>query len=698
MSPQESEKKALGRLSAFGLKKTWQTAFLLPSSWDDMTCVLSDFSQPLLDGDPYLVCGRLESKPKVKFDSGRNSKVPRLNGSLLDGQGNRIGFSQFGDTRKLEEQLKKAGNQTVYLYGTISLSGSRIFLRNAELVHPAWAGRLRPKYPGKVRVIGPETARSRILALLKEALPNAAFWLEEVLKEVGPPEELIRIAGFHDGTSLEDILYKAHLPRNFQEGVKAQRGLERLAALGVILQAKAVKPAAKAFSQIDAGCWRPRASSIPFPLTDEQQVAVEGMLDGLRSHTALHGILTGDVGTGKTATYALACAAVADRAGRAAVLLPNQVLAEQIANDLRSWWPDISIHTITGADKGEIPDASILVGTTALLHRLSGSDWVPDLVVVDEQQKLSREQREVMLVEGQTNLIEVTATPIPRTQALLRYGIIKVWKLTRPHTPKQIDTRIWYSFEKPDLFARIRQTLTAGDQVLVVYPLREQDEKNSSGRQDSGAQSVEEAFVQWNRIFPDKVRHCHGQMPPDQKNAAIADLKEDRAQILIATSVVEVGINLPRLRRIVIVRPDRYGLTQLHQLRGRVARTGGQGWCDLYLPIEVKPATLERLEVLERTQDGFEVAEWDLKLRGAGDMGRDSTKQSGADETFLFGRGVKIEILDEMINLVMKKASPGAEQKPELLGEAKLKRNHEPGYQTHTSVAPRQVKKPAVNF
>ena len=166
---------------------------------------------------------------------------------------------------------------------------------------------------------------------------------------------------------------------------------------------------------------------------------------------------------------------------------------------------------------------------------------------------------------------------------------------------------------------------------------------------DCDLPAVEDALISWLKAFPDKVLMAHGGMPDEKKNSVIQKMKAGQASILLATTVVEVGVNIPNLKRVVIVHAERYGLSTLHQLRGRAARTGGPGYCDLYLPRPAEDNVSERLNILVKTNDGFQVAESDLRLRGAGNLSSDSSKQTGADETFLFGRSVNLDILDELI-------------------------------------------------
>lgn len=640
-------KDPLGRLKSFGLVASWQAAFLLPSGWDDLTAPVEDFKNLPGHGESCVVVGCLAGAPTMKFGNG----APRLVGSLSDPNGRLLGFSVFGDSRAFEGKLKDCPERVVLL-GQIDYFNNRPWLKSPDVVPREWLGRFRPRYPGKTGVINPETVRERILAMLPGAIPAAVEFITRELADFGTEADLLGLAGV-SGWTCEQVIREAHTPHGIHFGEVAQRAMEYFAALGVIRAARGNRDFYLSGGSLCVTDWRQRAKAIPFPLTDEQERAIVASLDDLSSPSPMRRILSGDVGTGKTAVYGTICASIVDGNGTAAILLPNESLASQVAREFESWWPDLPMQLITGNSGDELICAPLVVGTTALLFRDLGH---PDLVVVDEQQKFSREQRE-QLVGPETNLLEVTATCIPRSQALVRYGVVKVSKLTKCHTPKTIHTRIWPREEWGGLFRSVKETLAAGDQVLLVYPLREKNEKPEAEEDENQQKGVNrpelrsaaEVYQKWNDFFPGKVRLIHGQMTDDEKGSALRDMREGKASILTATTVVEVGINLPKLRRVVIVHPERHGLTTLHQIRGRVARQGGEGWCDLFLPYPVKDTTMERLRVLEKTQDGFKVAEYDMRLRGVGDLSRESSKQSGADETFLFGRPVRMEILDEVM-------------------------------------------------
>lgn len=632
MGAARKEKDVLGRLKSFGLSAPWQVALLLPHRWDDFRTVHTNFAA-LPVGERILIEAHLPTAPTF---GGRG--VPKLSGRLVDRFGNAIGMSVFGDTRELQDRLKPGG--PYLLHGIVKEFNGRLFFNDVAIMEPHWAGRLRPVYPGKTRVITPDTVRDRVIDLLGEAIPVAAKWLTGELRELGDEGALCDMAGC-PGWTVEDILWTAHLPMSPEEGAQGQRALEFFAAIAAVRGAWSNKAAVgrTRVLRVSRHTVAPRAKALGFALTDEQRRAIAEICDDLGSATPMRRLLSGDVGTGKTAVYACGAAAVADAGGRVAILAPNMPLAEQVANEIKGWWPDLRVQLVTAEEGNNVDLAKIpiLVGTTALLHKR-----LPhfDLVIVDEQQKFSREQRE-RLLGPDGHLLEATATCIPRSAALARYGVLKVSQLTKCFVEKNIITTIWDRDTRAQLFREIETTIAAGAQALIVYPLREGDPESESLRRSAAG-----AVTMWENKFPGRVRLLHGEMDDEEKARVLADMKAERASVLIATTVVEVGITIPNLRRAVVIQCDRFGLVTLHQIRGRVARHGGTGYFDLFLPRDVKPETRKRMEVLTETNNGFEVAERDLLLRGAGNLRSDSDRQSGADESFLFGRPISIEMLD----------------------------------------------------
>ncbi len=525
------------------------------------------------------------------------------------------------------------------IHGTLYRCKDTAWINNPTLVPTEWAGQLRPVYPGKIKVIKPDLVRDRVLEHLPQSIMRAADHLRSLLRDEDLEGRTIETAAGIPGTTLERILEQAHLPNSMRNGLRAQAAIERLAAYAVAAKVRVARPITRIANPF-ANLIQPgvaRAKGIPFHLTDEQKIAIRDTLADLREQTPMRRLLSGDVGTGKTAVYGSVAATCADAGMRIAVLLPTGPLAQQVYDEFSAWWPDIPIQLLNGSVDKDVAAslAEIVIGTTAILFRDIGPI---DLVIVDEQQRFSREQREQLLAR-ETHLLEVTATCIPRTQALLRYGAVALSRLTKVHTPRFIHTKVHRADERVAVFAHARKTIQQGHQVAVIQPLKSGDRK----------EAAEQAYQIWAKHYPNRTRLLHGEMSDEQKIEALEDMRQGRADVLVSTTVIEVGVTLKKLMHIIVVDAERFGLVQLHQLRGRVARAGGDGYCDLLPSEAVSSRSMDRLKVLESTQDGFEVAERDMRLRGFGDLSTDSDQQHGTDESILFARPVNIDVLDEIL-------------------------------------------------
>lgn len=627
-------KNPLGRVTAIGPKEPWQAVLLLPSGWSDYRNVVRKVIDLPIDGHSVVMAGRMAHDASTGFHRG----VPKLHGTIQGEDLLTVNFSLFGDHRETAERLRRGTE--VAVAGIVASIGGKIYLNNAELVDTAWLGRLCPKYPGKPRVIGPDLVRQRVLSLLPEVEEEAAGHLLEGLRVYGNIDRVLEAAGA-GGPDLGGIIRSAHLPETEEEGRAAQEVIEHLAAMNAVTAAwsnRAEAGGARAFT-FDWERVAKRVKALPYPLTDEQRRGIYDSLKDMQRDVPMRRILSGDVGTGKTFVYAVAAAAVADHGGRVAVLAPTGPLATQIAGEFTENWPDLDVALVGGDDPAESYRHKILVGTTALLFRDVGQ---LDFVVVDEQQKFSRQQREQLTEQG-SHLLEASGTCIPRSMALIRYGVVQVSRLTKTHTKKEIRSKLWEPGERARLMESVEATIQKGGQVLVVYPLKE----------GKGRTTAEAAFQMWESRFPGRTRLVHSKISDEDKANAIADLKDGKADLLVSTTVVEVGISIPRLRHVVVIEPDRLGLTQLHQIRGRVARNGGVGYFSMYPRRELKERTRERLQVLLDTTDGFEIAERDLALRGYGSLKADADRQTGHDE-LLFGRPVRLEVLDYAVEVLSK--------------------------------------------
>lgn len=651
-------KNPIGRVTALGPKEPWQTALLLPSGWDDLTAPIETFStlDGIPDGAPVFVRGVLQPLSQPNFRG-----TPRQTVTLRDAYGGLIRATFFGDTRGLDFRP----GETTALLGVMKRFDGSPWISSPELVPAEEVGQLRPKYPGKTRVIRPERVRDVVTSLLPETAAKAASFLDEELSRTTDTLAAMLGCGLPAGVTIERLIQRAHQPKAIAQGEKAQAILEKLAALVRLAQAKeADLPERSRTLAVTPEIVSVAAKGLPFTLDDGQMAAVYEMADMASGARPMRHLISGDVGSGKTAVFATVAASVIMAGGRVAILSPTAPLARQTLDAIFNWWPEIRSLLVTGDSKPPaevLRDAELIVGTTALLNQDLG---VQDLVIVDEQQKYSVGQRTGLLRQGDEHLIEATATCIPRSMALIKYGAWTVSRLKGEHVDKTILTRIRDRLNDPgdvrkDLFAGIRDTIQMGGQVLVVYPTRDGsvEGQGMEGLSEEAKlrrvqrQNVESASQMFETLFPGRIRAIDGGRTDEEKLQAIDALRNDEADILVATSVVEVGIDLPKLRRCVVIHPERMGLTSLHQIRGRVARAGGTGHFDLYLPDTVSDSARERLQALVDISDGFELTEKDMELRGIGDLSKSSERQSGADDELLFGRPIGLDALKEAAEL-----------------------------------------------
>lgn len=624
-SPKDDESafKKVGRFAALGLKEPWHVALLMPSGYDDLRNVATSVEETLGHERAVIWLEKVE-EARSSFSGGK----PRTTVVMRDQVGNAVRCTVFGDTPVWLERFAQLTSAHFIVQGDVYRE--EIQLRIVEELPDEWVGRLRPKYPGKPNYLAAEKVRDKVVATLPKALPLAASFIENELAPLVGRDRLMEAAGL-GGWSLEQALEEAHLPASSKMASVAREALHRIAAFAALAKAHSHTLERPPARSLRLNTWPVRMGALPYTSTQEQRQAVLDAVQDMAKPTAMARVLVGDVGSGKTTVFGTLAVACCDAGGRVAILLPNLPLAEQVHREIAETWPDVGATLVTGDTVGDgLNQRPLLVGTTALLHRKVGEF---DLVIVDEEQKFSVEQREV-LAGTKAHLLTSSATCIPRSAALARYGAVGISELRKSHVKKYIRTRHWRADEKRNLMGELFQFLKSGDQLLMVYPMRE------PGEEVDPLLSVQCAYEGWERMFPGKVRMLTGDDDDGVKSAVMADMREDRAQILLATTVVEVGITLPKLRRITIVSPERYGLSTLHQLRGRVARKGGDGWCDLYSPMPLKDKQLDKLNAFIGCKDGFEVAELDLRLRGFGDLAKGATKQSGADDSFLFGSAI----------------------------------------------------------
>lgn len=374
---------------------------------------------------------------------------------------------------------------------------------------------------------------------------------------------------------------------------------------------------------------------LPFPLTGAQKRVIREIRQDMGSGRQMNRLLQGDVGSGKTLVALMSMLIALDNGYQACIMAPTEILAEQHLQTIRQFLGDMNIHVelLTGIVKGKrreavlqgIADGSvqILVGTHAVIE-----DPVQFLrlgfVVIDEQHRFGVAQRAKLWNKGVNppHVLVMTATPIPRTLAMTIYGDLDVSVIDElPPGRKPVYTVHKYDSEMTSLYQGIRQQIRQGRQVYIVYPLIQESEKMD-------LRNLEEGFETMCQVFPEfRLSKVHGKMKPADKETEMQRFVSGETQILVATTVIEVGVNVPNASVMVILDAQRFGLSQLHQLRGRVGRGADQSYCILVTKPQLAEDTRKRIDIMCDTNDGFLIAEADLKLRGPGDL--EGTQQSG---------------------------------------------------------------------
>ena len=374
---------------------------------------------------------------------------------------------------------------------------------------------------------------------------------------------------------------------------------------------------------------------LPFDLTNAQKRVVREIRDDMASGRQMNRLLQGDVGSGKTLVALMAMLIAIGNGYQACIMAPTEILAEQHLATIRQMLGDMDIHVelLTGVVKGrrraDILDRlskgeiDILVGTHAVIEdavvfaRLG-------LAVVDEQHRFGVAQRARLWAKSEMppHILVMTATPIPRTLAMTLYGDLDVSVIDElPPGRKPVQTIHKYDTQTTSLYQGIRQQIDSGRQVYIVYPLIEESEKSDLKNLEDGFEAMREIFPQY------RLSKVHGRMKPKDKDAEMQRFASGETQILVATTVIEVGVNVPNASVMVILDAQRFGLSQLHQLRGRVGRGAEQSYCILVTTFKLSEETRKRIDIMCETNDGFRIAEADLKLRGPGDL--EGTQQSG---------------------------------------------------------------------
>ena len=377
------------------------------------------------------------------------------------------------------------------------------------------------------------------------------------------------------------------------------------------------------------------AHHLPFALTNAQKRVMHEIREDVRSGRQMNRLLQGDVGSGKTLVALMAMLIALDNGFQACIMAPTEILAEQHLQTIQAFLQGMEVRCelLTGIVKGKqrkavlegLADGSvdILVGTHAVIEETVQFCRL-GLAVVDEQHRFGVAQRAKLWAKSSNppHILVMTATPIPRTLAMTIYGDLDVSVIDElPPGRKPIVTLHKYDNQLTSLYQGIRKQIQQGRQAYIVFPVIKESEKKDLKDLESGFEALKE-------VFPDlRLSRVHGKMKSKEKEEEMRRFVSGETQILVATTVIEVGVNVPNASVMVILDAQRFGLSQLHQLRGRVGRGAKQSFCILVTKYELSRETRKRIDIMCETNDGFEIAEADLKLRGPGDL--EGTQQSG---------------------------------------------------------------------
>jgi ATP-dependent DNA helicase RecG len=607
-------------LGAFGIDSAAQLIEYYPFRYKDYR--LRDLTQ-VADGEKITVEGEIYGEPSVQMYGRKKSRLtckvlvhPHL-------------VTTVWFNRHFMKQRLKPG-QAIILTG--KWDQRRLQLTVSESEFPgsgtAQSGTLQPVYS-----VGGSITQKWLRGLIKQAL----IQYEQLIEEVLPPILLKK----YELMPRKQAIQLIHNPGDPAEGKGARKRIVYEELFMFQLKLQAFRSLSRNHADgiahvIDSEAVRNFVRSFPFKLTASQKKVIAELLHDLREPYSMNRLLQGDVGSGKTVVAAAALYAVVQAGSQGALMVPTEILAEQHTRSLQRLFVPFGMEVglLTGSLKErqrkdvlaslQSGMIDIVVGTHALIQE-SVFFRKLGLVVTDEQHRFGVNQRSILRRKGMNpDVLTMTATPIPRTLAITAFGDMDVSTLRElPKGRKPIQT-YWVQHSMLErVIGFIRKEMTAGQQAYVICPLIEESEKLD-------VQNAIDLYTQLQQVFVDyKVGLLHGRLPSEEKENTMREFSENRLHLLISTTVIEVGVDVPNSTIMVIYDADRFGLSQLHQLRGRVGRGEHQSYCILIADPKSENGK-ERMRVMTETNDGFEIARKDLELRGPGDFF--GTKQSGLPE------------------------------------------------------------------
>jgi ATP-dependent DNA helicase RecG len=617
----------LEALASSGIKSVSDLLYLFPRRYIDRSKILS-IAQLTEAMGSITVIGKV-----VRIEEAGFARKKRLQVTIHDGSGTLTGV-WFKGLTYFKKRFREG--QVVSFYGSVKQFG-----RSMSMSHPdvediedsdTMSRGIIPVYPStqflKNTYITSLVLRNWVTQLMNQRA------LEEYL-----PDYLIRE---HQLVSRSEALRMIHHPKSLDEpaaGIRRFKFEELLLFQLSMIRLRKDSIEKHAGPALRSGELTRRfiKESLPFELTDGQLASLVDIQSDFSSGRQMNRLIQGDVGSGKTVVAAAAMLMAVDSGYQAAMMAPTEILAEQHYQTLSEYLGPlgITVRLLTGNQSTALRRdiltdveggrAGVVVGTHALIQ-----DQVRffklGLAVIDEQHRFGVMQRSSLMNKGHhPHVLVMSATPIPRSLAMTLYSDMDISLIKGlPAGRQPISTAVRYDRNRDDMYAFLRSEIEKGGQVYVVYPLVEESEAIDLKDATVG-------FDQLSKLFPEyRLGLVHGRMKSEEKDAVMKQFSSGELQILVSTTVIEVGVNVPNASVMVIEHAERFGLSQLHQLRGRIGRGSRKSYCILMTDVKRSKDAKVRLETMARTTDGFEIAEVDLKLRGPGDFL--GTKQSGLPE------------------------------------------------------------------
>ena len=603
-------------LHAFGISTVADLLDYFPYRYDDFH--LRPLSE-LKDGEKVTVEGRVMSAPVLQRFGGKS----RLSCKVMVEDW--LITATWFNRHYLREQLTQG--REIVLTGKWDQRRLQMTVSTSEFSDRG-GGRKNTLQP--VYSVGSKITQTWMRKTITQALQQFG----EAIPELMPPELMRR----YRLMPRKQAVRAMHMPQDAEEGKQARRRMvyEELLLFQLklhVFRAVTRERADGVAHEVDNATIREFVRSLPFELTDGQKKAVTDILRDMRANTCMNRLLQGDVGSGKTVVAAVALYATVRAGYQGALMVPTEILAEQHMRSLTKLFEPhgIEVGLLTGSLTGrkrkdllaslQMGMIDILVGTHALIqddvhYRKLG------LVVTDEQHRFGVNQRSVLRRKGMNpDVLLMTATPIPRTLAITAFGDMDVSSIRERPAGRKAIKSYWVKHDMMDrVLGFIRREVSAGRQAYIICPLIEESDKLD-------VQNAIDVHVQMQQAFPDlHVGLLHGRMTPSEKDEVMRTFSTGETHVLVSTTVIEVGVDVPNSTLMIVMDAERFGLSQLHQLRGRVGRGEHQSYCVLIADPKSEVGQ-ERMRIMTETDDGFELSERDLELRGPGDFF--GTKQSG---------------------------------------------------------------------